>query len=824
MQARVSLRISDLSPSCFHPPNRNCTLKKDPENDMHTPPTPAPLLAAEIATELIGAMESSAPCGFGTGNEDGPAAGNGDGGRILRAGLSIAEWRAAKSGFSLRGARLNTARFRTWPCIGNGSDSPPPPVSEHSLTCFTISPGISPTALLGSPVMLPDSQNRDCYMTRAQVSPTTGTFSVASFADDASSVVHTATPNENDGDEGVRSSFTFGFKHAEYPSPNSVFLEMEPYQGIDAGRNGFSVRDTAMQVDFPPDITWDGGEKNFTIDSLTGKENLSNMSLKTGCRDSLPCISDASSGQTALKSEANDMEENPDLENEAAAEAGDNKETYSSLPEMSRNSEDGYNWRKYGQKQVKGSEFPRSYYKCTHPSCPVKKQVERSLNGQITEIIYKGAHNHPKPHPARRGAIPTAFLLNEMPETSEDAAETFVKVGSESQIWRNGLVCSKDIGPLGSEWRSTGLERTPSMSLITELCDTAATTVQRIPVGLFDHVQTLELSFAMASHDDGNEEGATQGPGEDADDDELESKRRRSENCSVEANLSSRAIREPRVVIQIESEIDILDDGYRWRKYGQKVVKGNPNPRSYYKCTSAGCPVRKHVERASNDLECVVTAYEGKHNHGVPVARNGCHVPTGSGSLGPGSATGQTNLTMPRNPPIPKQEGQAHDLSLLDRKPEFANDFLWSSLLVNFGNDMRCGASPLFPVMYPPLQNGVLSGPYGQNPGQTTVHPPGSIAALAPEFPISMPFKYPQLRKVPMTGLEFHQHRGKAATACTYDHPSISGQCVKEEAKYITPKQERADSLFEACIPVMDPPGVPPSSMFWPLIGGGYPT
>jgi hypothetical protein len=32
-------------------------------------------------------------------------------------------------------------------------------------------------------------------------------------------------------------------------------------------------------------------------------------------------------------------------------------------------------------------------------------------------------------------------------------------------------------------------------------------------------------------------------------------------------------------VVQTTSEIDILDDGYRWRKYGQKVVKGNPNPR-----------------------------------------------------------------------------------------------------------------------------------------------------------------------------------------------------------------------------------------------------
>nr|UUG47644.1 WRKY33 transcription factor [Gastrodia elata] len=67
-------------------------------------------------------------------------------------------------------------------------------------------------------------------------------------------------------------------------------------------------------------------------------------------------------------------------------------------------SEDGYNWRKYGQKQVKGSENPRSYYKCTFPNCSTKKKVERNFNGQITEIIYRGTHNHPKPQPTRRNS------------------------------------------------------------------------------------------------------------------------------------------------------------------------------------------------------------------------------------------------------------------------------------------------------------------------------------------------------------------------------------------------------------------------------------
>ncbi|XP_064974814.1 WRKY transcription factor SUSIBA2-like isoform X5 [Musa acuminata AAA Group] len=66
-------------------------------------------------------------------------------------------------------------------------------------------------------------------------------------------------------------------------------------------------------------------------------------------------------------------------------------------------------------------------------------------------------------------------------------------------------------------------------------------------------------------------------------------------------------IKEPRVVVQTLSQVDILDDGYRRRKYGQKIVKGDPNPRSYYKCTNAGCPVRKHVERASHDPKAVIT-------------------------------------------------------------------------------------------------------------------------------------------------------------------------------------------------------------------------
>lgn len=60
-------------------------------------------------------------------------------------------------------------------------------------------------------------------------------------------------------------------------------------------------------------------------------------------------------------------------------------------------SKDGYNWRKYGQKHVKGNEFIRSYYKCTHPNCQAKKQLEQSNSGQVTDSICIGQHNHPRP-------------------------------------------------------------------------------------------------------------------------------------------------------------------------------------------------------------------------------------------------------------------------------------------------------------------------------------------------------------------------------------------------------------------------------------------
>ncbi|XP_020085149.1 probable WRKY transcription factor 12 isoform X1 [Ananas comosus] len=76
-----------------------------------------------------------------------------------------------------------------------------------------------------------------------------------------------------------------------------------------------------------------------------------------------------------------------------------------------------------------------------------------------------------------------------------------------------------------------------------------------------------------------------------------------------------RKMREPRFCFQTRSDVDVLDDGYKWRKYGQKVVKNSLHPRSYYRCTHTNCRVKKRVERLSEDCRMVITTYEGRHTH-----------------------------------------------------------------------------------------------------------------------------------------------------------------------------------------------------------------
>ncbi|XP_030460354.2 WRKY transcription factor 1 isoform X1 [Syzygium oleosum] len=279
-----------------------------------------------------------------------------------------------------------------------------------------------------------------------------------------------------------------------------------------------------------------------------------------------------------------------------------------STPSISyeKSSEDGYNWRKYGQKNVKGNEFVRSYYRCTHPYCPVKKQVERSRSGRITDNIYLGQHSHPSPQKHLPMAVSIAVsIVEEKPEMPSPISTQ--DKSSEVKSQAHHKVDDKE---------------TPQLSLVPAPAEVKPVVPAKVKVQ--DEIATDEDS-----------------PG---------SKRRKKDSCNTDTASGDKPTTEARTIVHTVSEVDIVNDGYRWRKYGQKMVKGNPNPRSYYRCSSPGCPAKKHVERASYDAKVVMTTYEGQHDHSVPPLRtimpnsggfNG-HATTQSGDVNIKSPDGDT--------------------------------------------------------------------------------------------------------------------------------------------------------------------------------------
>ncbi|KAF5189489.1 Wrky transcription factor [Thalictrum thalictroides] len=107
---------------------------------------------------------------------------------------------------------------------------------------------------------------------------------------------------------------------------------------------------------------------------------------------------------------------------------------------------------------------------------------------------------------------------------------------------------------------------------------------------------------------------------------ELSSITSRSDELTAQSNTfqSRIAILEERLMGKIDNKYtlkikscgnEISDDGYKWRKYGQKSIKNSPHPRSYYRCTNPRCSAKKQVERSSQEPETLIVTYEGLHLH-----------------------------------------------------------------------------------------------------------------------------------------------------------------------------------------------------------------
>ncbi|PWA60498.1 WRKY domain-containing protein [Artemisia annua] len=330
---------------------------------------------------------------------------------------------------------------------------------------------------------------------------------------------------------------------------------------------------------------------------------------------------------------------------------------------------DGYNWRKYGQKQVKASEHPRSYYKCTHPNCPVKKKVGQALDGHISDIVYKGKHNHDPPPPNKRGKESADVNKPNNSQIEAHVAEQPVVDQGFNQMMRNDQGFSQlmrsdqgfhqmarnDQGYnqlmenvqgsnqlMGNDQVSNQLMRNDQVSNQLMRNDQGSNQLMRIdepndePNPKRRRTQVSSISREIVTELGERLEAERQETRELRDiaalmqeeierqtDELTEETRMLNANAELEdsqigspdeLSVSQSDVSESQHVISGSADIN---DGYNWRKYGQKQVKASEHPRSYYKCTHPNCPVKKKVGQAL-DGHISDIVYKGKHNHDPP--------------------------------------------------------------------------------------------------------------------------------------------------------------------------------------------------------------
>ncbi|KAE8701601.1 Purine permease 5 isoform 1 [Hibiscus syriacus] len=277
---------------------------------------------------------------------------------------------------------------------------------------------------------------------------------------------------------------------------------------------------------------------------------------------------------TSPKQSHSDQKVNSSSLAEANQQSPSNLKVVPFVPYVKTPVSDGYNWRKYGQKQVKSPKGSRSYYKCTFSNCQVKKIECSDHTGHIIEIVNKGIHSH---EPPRK-----------------------INFTRESKVLSSAVPVS--INPVTAAVPV-------SMNLITEQpvrvpndSDPSTSSKESLP----ETTVNPERKQQCSSGSDGN--GGTQ----------------MKEELLSDAVCSGSVVKtgkKPKFVVHAAGDVGIYGDGYKWRKYGQKMVKGNSNPRNYYRCTSAGCPVRKHIETAVDNTNVVVITYKGVHDHDMPVPK-----------------------------------------------------------------------------------------------------------------------------------------------------------------------------------------------------------
>ena len=202
--------------------------------------------------------------------------------------------------------------------------------------------------------------------------------------------------------------------------------------------------------------------------------------------------------------------------------------------------------------------------------------------------------------------------------------------------------------------------------------------------------------------------------------------------------------------------------------------------RSYYKCTAPNCTVRKHVERAADDIKSVITTYDGKHTHAVPSSRTGINA-EGAGSPSP--------------KPAVKQVAQ-QDLPLyLDRKPM---PFDYASL---GGGDLGFGGASPYSFNFPSFHSVPYASVVPMKPNYSNLYPEYMPVPMPMHMP--MPVATPVPMSMPSSTVTISSSALQSTLSHTppYHYGGDATHQIRGDATHqLQPKEELQDEIYRSCL------------------------
>ncbi|KAI4380080.1 hypothetical protein MLD38_006308 [Melastoma candidum] len=333
-------------------------------------------------------------------------------------------------------------------------------------------------------------------------------------------------------------------------------------KGTYVAADGFYVGEDAQE--FPNKILLSASMHEIERDS---KNPLMSFCLETSLQ-----LSPTSVTQSNLSIPSPTPLEQPSMKKDAAF--GALQEDRGKVQSPRSLSLDGYRWRKYGQKQIKSPPSSRSYYRCTNTQCAAKKIECSDGLGHILESIYRSQHNHASPKKING-------LSGSTVQESVGPAQKRYLIDCSSR----GLGCLD-----------------PSISSRKVVHQLPSIPTRR------KYISDNEEDVAMSA---GKQQQASGG----------EPKQRVKRIKLLPECSPLQSGKDVEGVVDAADHVEASNDGYRWKKYGKKMMKGNQHLRNYYRCSSAGCQARKQIETTSDDTDTVIITYKGKHDHEKPVNR-----------------------------------------------------------------------------------------------------------------------------------------------------------------------------------------------------------